>query len=123
MKLVDRAAIKAHDRSLTPGRYVGVVPEVTCEIAGKGFQHARDGRPSKTKGPAYPLGTAISRNGHALRYSCVSDHFKNLVSAGPAYLSIKSRPALTGPYSCNVALPEGLSSGRTRPERSIAGNP
>jgi hypothetical protein len=53
------AAIKAHDWSLTPGRYVGVVPEVTCEIAGKGFQHARDGRPSKTKGPAYPLGTAI----------------------------------------------------------------
>jgi type I restriction enzyme M protein len=27
VKLVDRAAIKAHDRSLTPGRYVDVVPE------------------------------------------------------------------------------------------------
>jgi type I restriction enzyme M protein len=27
VKLVDRAAIKAHDRSLTPGRYVCVVPE------------------------------------------------------------------------------------------------
>ena len=27
VKLVDRAEIKAHDRSLTPGRYVGVAPE------------------------------------------------------------------------------------------------
>ena len=27
VKLVDRAAIKAHDWSLTPGRYVGVAPE------------------------------------------------------------------------------------------------
>jgi type I restriction enzyme M protein len=27
VKLVDRATIKAHDWSLTPGRYVGVAPE------------------------------------------------------------------------------------------------
>ena len=27
MKLVDRSEIESHDRSLTPGRYVGVAPE------------------------------------------------------------------------------------------------
>ena len=27
MRLVDRAEVEAHDRSLTPGRYVGVAPE------------------------------------------------------------------------------------------------
>jgi type I restriction enzyme M protein len=31
VKLVDRATIKAHDWSLTPGRYVGVAPEETDE--------------------------------------------------------------------------------------------
>ena len=31
VKLVDRATIKAHDWSLTPGRYVGVAPEEVDE--------------------------------------------------------------------------------------------
>jgi type I restriction enzyme M protein len=31
VKLVDRATIKVHDWSLTPGRYVGVAPEEADE--------------------------------------------------------------------------------------------
>jgi type I restriction enzyme M protein len=31
VKLADRATVKAHDWSLTPGRHVGMVPEETDE--------------------------------------------------------------------------------------------